>query len=266
VLFARLGVAALIYDKRGTGESTGDFATAGIDDLAKDAVTGVDLLKNRQDIDRTRIGVFGFSQGGWIAPLAATLSDDVAFVEVQSAASVSPSKQSIYHNANEMRAAGASEADIEHAQNLRARLYAQLRKSTAFLDRSLNADLEAASKQAWFAASKLPKSMPTTISEGELRLLSFEPLPVWREVRVPVLAIWGERDINLPAADSRDEMAHALAVGGNKEVETHILPGLTHSLLREKKPGDGWDFPRGSAELEPMIEDWIRRKVFRKAS
>jgi pimeloyl-ACP methyl ester carboxylesterase len=261
VLFARHGVAALIYDKRGTGESTGDFATAGIDDLAKDAVAGVDLLKDRKDVDRTRIGVFGFSQGGWIAPLAATLSKDVAFVHVQSAASVSPSQQSIYHNANEMRAAGASEADIGRAQELRSRLYAQLRKSTAFLDKALNTDLEAASKQTWFAASKLPKSMPADVSAGERRLLLFEPLPVWREVRVPVLAIWGERDINLPAADSSDEIAHALAVGGNKHVETRILPGLTHSLLREKKAGDAWDFPRGSAELEPLIEDWLVHHV-----
>jgi dipeptidyl aminopeptidase/acylaminoacyl peptidase len=266
VLFAQHGVAALIYDKRGTGESTGDFITAGIDDLAKDAVAGVDLLKNRMDIDRTRIGVFGFSQGGWIAPLAATLSENVAFVHVQSAASVSPSKQSLYHNANEMRAAGASETDIRRAEELRSRLYAQLRQSTSYLDKILNADLEAASKQSWFAASKLPMSMPTSVSAGERHLLLFEPLPVWREVHVPVLAIWGEHDINLPAADSRDEITHALAVGGNKDVETHILPALTHSLLREKKSGDAWDFPRGGAELEPLIENWLGRKVIRHAS
>jgi pimeloyl-ACP methyl ester carboxylesterase len=255
----------LIYDKRGTGESTGDFATAGIDDLAKDAVAGISLLKIRTDIDRTRIGVFGFSQGGWIAPLAATLSEDLAFVIVQSAASVSPAQQSIYHNANEMRAAGVSEADIESAKELRTRLYARLRKTTAFLDHTLTADLETASKQAWFVSSKLPKAVPASISDGESRLLLFEPLPVWREVHVPVLAIWGERDINLPAGESRDEIAHALAVGGNKDVETHVLPGLTHSLLRERKPDDAWDFPRGSAEPESLIENWLGRKVMRKS-
>jgi pimeloyl-ACP methyl ester carboxylesterase len=266
VMFARHGVAALIYDKRGSGESTGDFVTSGVDDLAKDAVAGVELLKARKDIDGNRIGVFGHSQGGWIAPLAAAMSADVAFVQVQSAASVNPMDQSVYHNANEMRAAGFNETDVERAEQLRTRMYALLRSKTGFLEKQLNADLETASRQPWFAASWLPKSLPTAVSDGERRLLMFEPLPVWREVHVPVLAIWGERDINLSAAMSRDDIAHALAVGGNKDFETHILPGLTHSLLREKKPGDAWDFPRGTPELEPMLDDWIGRKVLRRAA
>jgi pimeloyl-ACP methyl ester carboxylesterase len=262
-LFAQHGVAALIYDKRGLGASTGDYTDAGIDDLAKDAVAGVELLKTRRDIERGHIGVAGHSQGGWIAPLAATLSRDVAFVYVQSAAGMSPMVQSLYHNANEMRAAGFGETDIARAQELRDRLYAQVRSGNA--DSRLPVDLEAASKEPWFAASKLPYPLSDTISDGERRLLMFEPLPVWRQVHVPVLAIWGERDVNLPAETSRELIVAALERGGNRDVETRILPGLTHSLIRERKVNDAWDFPRGSAEYEPLIADWIARKVAQHA-
>jgi pimeloyl-ACP methyl ester carboxylesterase len=263
VLFARHGIAALIYDKRGLGASTGDYTTAGIDDLAKDAVAGVELLETRRDIERGHIGVAGHSQGGWIAPLAATLSRDVAFVYVQSAAGIGPMAQSLYHNANEMRAAGFGETDIARAQDLRDRLYTQVRSGKA--DGRLSADLNAASKEPWFAASKLPNPLPDTISDGERRLLMFEPLPVWRQVHVPVLAIWGERDISLPAETSRELILAALERGGNRDVETHILPGLTHSLIRERKAHDAWDFPRGSAEYESLIADWIARKVAPRA-
>jgi pimeloyl-ACP methyl ester carboxylesterase len=122
------------------------------------------------------------------------------------------------------------------------------------------ADLEATSNAPWFAASKLPKSLEP-VSDGERRLLMFEPLPVWRQVGVPVQAIWGARDINLPAGPSRDMIVMALAGGGNRDFETHILPGLTHGLLRAKNPGEPWDFVRGSAELEPLIADWLTREV-----
>ena len=73
-----LGIAVFLYDRRGSGESSGDFATAKFFDLAADAQAAIDYLKVRSDIDPKRIGVWGMSQGGWIAPLAATKSSGVA--------------------------------------------------------------------------------------------------------------------------------------------------------------------------------------------
>ncbi|HKP70704.1 MAG TPA: alpha/beta hydrolase, partial [Pyrinomonadaceae bacterium] len=66
--FAEAGIAALIYDKRGAGKSTGDTRSASMENLADDAVAGVQLLSRRADIDASKIGVMGHSQGGWIAP------------------------------------------------------------------------------------------------------------------------------------------------------------------------------------------------------
>jgi uncharacterized protein len=101
--FLALGVAVLAYDKRGVGASTGDYTNIGpansermFDLLAADALAGVAVLKARRDIDATRIGLVGISQGGWIAPLAASRSGDVAFVVSISGPAVSVGEEIAY--------------------------------------------------------------------------------------------------------------------------------------------------------------------------
>ena len=126
--FAEAGIAALIYDKRGSGRSTGNTRAASMEDLADDAIAGVRMLKGRTDVDAIRIGVMGHSQGGWIAPLAAVRSRDVAFVVATGVAAVTPAEQSIYHRAGVMRSLGMSDDEIEHASRLRRKLYDLNRK------------------------------------------------------------------------------------------------------------------------------------------
>ncbi|MBA3694146.1 MAG: alpha/beta fold hydrolase, partial [Acidobacteria bacterium] len=78
--FARKGVAALIFDKRGTGSSTGNWRQSDFNDLARDAASCVEILKNRKDINKRQIGLIGASQSGWVAPLVLSMSPDVAFM------------------------------------------------------------------------------------------------------------------------------------------------------------------------------------------
>jgi alpha-beta hydrolase superfamily lysophospholipase len=94
--FARAGVAALIYDKRGAGESTGDYRTSSFDDLAADALAGVEMLRDRRDIYRREIGLHGTSQGGWVAPLAASRSKSVSFPILVSAPAETPAQTEIH--------------------------------------------------------------------------------------------------------------------------------------------------------------------------
>src|SRR5579862_2847540 len=101
--FARCGVAALAYDKRGVGQSTGDFRRVPFPDLVEDGLAGVAFLKARGDIDGRHIGVWGLSQGGWLGPLAAARSRDVAFVIAVSGPGVTPGEQMIFYWANELR-------------------------------------------------------------------------------------------------------------------------------------------------------------------
>ncbi len=128
--FAENGIAALIYDKRGSGKSTGNTRSASMENLADDALAGIKMLRLRRDIDAGKVGIAGHSQGGWIAPLAAARSGDVAFVIVSGAAAVTPAEQSIFHRAGVMREAGMTEIEIGEATRLREQLYLLNRKDS----------------------------------------------------------------------------------------------------------------------------------------
>ena len=94
--FAANGVAALIFDKRGVGKSSGNWAASGFDELAGDALAAIETLKTRADIQPRNIGLCGMSQAGWIMPLAASRSPDVAFLISLSGPGVSPEEQGAY--------------------------------------------------------------------------------------------------------------------------------------------------------------------------
>ena len=97
--------------------------------------------------------------------------------------------------------AGFSPEIVSTASNLRNRLYAMVR--TGKFDDNFIADVEKVNKEPWFKLTGLPYPVPPSISEGERRFLLFEPIPIWEKVRVPVLALWGEDDLSVPAAKAR---------------------------------------------------------------
>jgi dienelactone hydrolase len=116
-LFAAHGIATLLFDKRGTGASGGRYGM-NFDRLARDVVAGVEWLKAQPGIDARRIGVSGYSQGGWIAPLAASLSADVRFVIVNYGMIESPAVEEIEETLHTLRQGGASDAELAEAREL----------------------------------------------------------------------------------------------------------------------------------------------------
>src|SRR5262249_14421298 len=110
--FAANGFATLIFDKRGVGESTGNWAAAGFDELAGDALAEIEQLKTRADIQPQKIGLCGMSQAGWIMPLAASRSADVAFIISLSGAGVTPEEQGAYMVEHRVRAEKFTDAEV----------------------------------------------------------------------------------------------------------------------------------------------------------
>jgi pimeloyl-ACP methyl ester carboxylesterase len=265
--FANAGIAALIYDKRGSGRSTGNTRSASMEDLADDAIAGVNFLRARSDIDAMKIGVAGHSQGGWIAPLAATRSKDVAFVIASAAAAVTPAEQSIYHRAGVMRAEGISEAEIEKATKLREKLYEMNRKILAgepYEDQRVAISQElAANKDArWFGPAELPPQLTGDVPPlGALRLLFFDPVPVWEKVSVPTLVVWGDKDFVVPVEKSRSIIERAQAA--NKSLTIRVFPNVDHGNNLVSVDGK-WDFPRVSTEVESSMVEWVRTIIGRQ--
>lgn len=257
VYLARRGVAVLVFDKRGTGGSTGDWATASMTDLAQDALAGVAALRRHPGVDPHLVGVEGFSQGGWIAPLAATLDSGVAFVVVGSASGINAMAQSIYDVQNAMHAAGDPDSIVRLAVSLRERLYASPRGEPR---RRLNRELQRYSTETWFSRSVLPDSLSDSVPPGVRAFLHFEPEPTWRQVRVPVLAYWGEKDINVPAARSHLILSRALRAAGNRDTTFLIYPGSDHGMTRPlAHPARIRTLPRVFPSYE-LIGDWLEKR------
>lgn len=265
--FAEAGIAALIYDKRGAGRSTGNTRAASMEDLADDAIAGLAYLKTRVDIDAAKIGIIGHSQGGWIAPLAATRSKDVAFVIASAAAAVTPAEQSIYHRAGVMRSEGITEAEIEKATKLREKLYEMNRKILAgepYEDQrvAISQELTANKDARWFGPAELPPQLTGDVPPlGALRLLFFDPVPVWEKLNVPALVVWGDKDFVVPVEKSRSVIERTQAT--NKSLTIKVFPNVDHR--NNVVPADGkWDFPRVSAEPDRAMIEWVITTIARR--
>jgi dienelactone hydrolase len=244
----------LIYDKRGVGASTGDWTIASPTDLAMDALAGIRLLRARADVDSARVGIDGFSQGGWIAPLAATMSRDIAFVIVGSAAGLTPADQSIYDVAHALATAGFDSSVIARATALRRRLY--LSSTDSLVRAALAVALDSVHAEPWFETSALPYPLSVTLPpQSVVDFLRLEPEPIWQRVTVPVLAYWGAHDQHLPAAEGMAVVRRGLASAHNSHLTVHMYPDADHGMVRVPRAAP-WDFPRGVPYFQ-LIADWF---------
>src|SRR5262249_22964651 len=146
-----------------------------------------------------------------------------------SASGTNPMEQSIFHIENVLRRAGYGEAAVAKATELRTRLYELAR--TGNLDPKLSGALDRAQGEPWFKLSELPYPLNATpVSPGERQFLTFEPVPTWEKVSVPVLALWGGEDIQVPASMSRTIIERALVKGGNRDHTLLLYPVADHGL------------------------------------
>lgn len=261
-LLARSGVASLLYDKRGNGRSTGDESIATLDVLATDLIAAVELLAARPDIDAKRIGVGGLSQGGWIAPLAATKCDRVAFLIVESASGVDADEQDLYIFRKQLEKNGVGTAQIDHLTKLRRALFTYYK--TGEERDALETGLTQIENEPWYRRAGFPP-LPLQRPGEDLRRKMFrfdiDPPAIWSKVRVPVLAAWGSEDALVPPEESNRIIASALSQAGNKNATLRVFNGATHALLQPKNATDPWRRVRVCEEWPSLLLSWIKRTV-----
>jgi pimeloyl-ACP methyl ester carboxylesterase len=251
-IYLRLGIAVLIFDKRGVGGSTGDWHYASFEDLAEDVLAGARYLKTRPDINHKQIGLRGVSQGGWVAPLAASRSKDIAFLVTISAAGVSPTLQVTHDQLRKARENGASEAELKEAAEF-LRLQFEAVRSEKDWER-FQSMIPAARGKSWyrFTLGGVPKE--SWLWEFTRLTTHFDPLPVWRKVKCPTLLVFGELDPNYPVSKSAAIMEKALKEGGNKDVTIKIFPEANHSLKVVRPDGKVTGVPLSEVESEWLIK------------
>ena len=253
------GVALLGYDKRGVGESTGDWHVASLDELAGDAVAAARFLSTRKEIDPRRIGIFGASQGGWIAPLAASRSPEIAAVITVSGPAVSPADvdRDLFERA--LRARNFPELEIKQALDL-----LRLRDAAVRGDQSmdmLRSAVARASNDRWFAYSPMPKTIDATLLAHWRRLpLDYNPGPVISKLRVPVLAMFGELDQTVVPTKSAAAWQAALQQNSVKDSAVKVFPRANHMLL-EARTGSNDELPlldHFVPDYGPFLLGWLR--------
>lgn len=197
------GIASLIFDRRGSGHSQGNFVTASFEDLAGDVIAAVEYLQTRSDVDKTKIGLHGTSQGGWIAPIAAAHKTDIAFLVLVSASGVSPADQMNYGVAFHLKQAGFKQPEVNNAIELR-NLVNDYYRGHISREKIVN-ELKRFESETWYEKSYLPPSHKLAANVHESKWyyeMDYEPLSIWNQVRQPTLFFFAEIDKWVPVEQS----------------------------------------------------------------
>lgn len=238
------GIAVLRFDDRGTAASKGDFKTATSIDFATDVEASLKYLQTRKEINKKKIGLIGHSEGGLLAPMVASKSKDVAFIVLLAGPGIPGDQLLLLQQTLIAKANGTSDSDIQKSEELNKKAFEIVKKYT-------NPDeLQTQMTKYITEISKGNPEKPETMSEEEyvnlqlskilspwmVNFLRYDPVPALEKVKCPVLAINGEKDLQVPPKENLEAIKKALAKGGNKKVTAKILPNLNH-LFQESTTG-----------------------------
>lgn len=256
--FTRQGMVTLVYDKRGTGSSSGDYRDESMSDYAAEALAGIHYLQSRSQVNPKRVGLYGRSHGGIVAPLAASLSNDIAFIINVSGAGVAPYQQVTYQAEAQMRHDGFSETDIAEAISYMNLKWEVARTGGKGWDR-LQAATQNARDKKWLARAQPATKLQDIVPSWKLEM-GYDPMPALEKVKCPVLAIFGELDTFTPVAETKANYEKGLRKAGNKNLTIKLFPNADHALLTWPKPDDQNHWPVLAAGYLEMMTNWIDKQ------
>jgi len=262
VFFLRLGMAVLSLDKRGAGESTGNWRAASMDDLASDWLAGVTFLKSRSDIDSKRIGVHGSSQGGWTAPLMGARSSDIAFMIVRAGSGTNIADTILHEIEWGAREKGLPEPEISEG-------IAAARVAMAMMARGASTDEYDAAMKPYRSRDSWPDNFPLIDErprgQNWIRLnAAYDSVDSVRKIHVPILWFLADNDHNVPTAISAPRLRHAFDDAGNHDATLIVLKNAAHGFL-STSTGNNKDFAKQS-HFAPgywdTMEQWLKARGF----
>jgi len=231
---SRQGYVVLRYDDRGVFQSGGNFQTATSLDFADDALAAIEFLESKNFVDKTKTGIIGHSEGGLVAPIAAAQSDKVDFII-------------------SLAGTGVSGREILHLQTIDIQSMEGMSKESAEADARKNDDIfnildhypdsTAAAKAILHYIDSTKKDLSGTIPDYEnykayhntffntqwMRTFgSYDSAQAWSKVKCPVLALNGDKDLQVNAYINLNAIAAALEKGGNYNYKTVTFQGLNH--------------------------------------
>ena len=254
--FVRRGIAALVFDSRGGGESTGEAASSSFDDLAGDVLAWVRVLRARAELDSGKIGLFGFSNSSWTIALAASKSAEVAFIVCQSTSAQHPWEQERFRAERQIELAGFPKDAVASAVQIMDRKF-EVARTGAGWD-SLQATLEAHEGEEWLPYTNPPSSLERLRAYWD-RSFSYDPMPALTRLTCPSLFIFGALDSNVPVEATLPMLRSAIEQSGNKNVTIKVFPKARHDLI-EGKNGGPKEFPMSRRFVPGYLDfmaDWV---------
>lgn len=254
------GVAVLAYDKRGCGESEGAISAAGFDDLAADAYAALSVLRTAESIDSTRCGLFGISQGGWIAARLGAAHRDISFIVFNEGPAVSLWQQELDRVAYSLKSDDFSQAAIDSAVALTRLYFESVDRPAAWA--AYATARAAADSAAWL---EYVQNEPEYDNANMIwwRTNRYDPAADLSRLSMPVLAVFGELDTNVPPQTNRLLMDSLLTAAGVAH-SSMVIPNLAHSVTTfQTLRGGEWNWPTGfwqwayRPDVDNEIAEWI---------
>jgi hypothetical protein len=268
------GIAVLRYDDRGTAKSKGIFSKATSFDFSNDAEAAFNYLLTRKEIIPNKIGLVGHSEGGLIAPMIAARNNNIGFVVMLAGTGLSGDQIMLLQQELIARADGSSEADIQKTKKVNKAVFDIVRKNE--IANNLNSELSNYLKIELEKDTALTKSLGMSIDDyikstlNQITspwfqyFLKYDPQTALTQVKCPVLAINGEKDLQVPPKENLEAIKKALKKGGNKNFVTKELPGLNH-LFQECKSGSPLEYNDIEQTLSPLaleeVLQWIKMQI-----
>ncbi len=262
IWLARHGIATLIYDKRGVGDSAGSYEDRTMDLLAADMAAAVDYLASQPGIDPNRVGVMVHSQSGIYVPLTAQMTDRVSLIVDVASTVANGEVQEIVRTEQELRADGWPESDIADAvetQTLKFH-YARTREGWDDYVAAYNRVVD----RPWFdivIGSHTVQDDP--VWDFWRSGNSYEPAEGWQRIEVPVLYLIGDRDTINPVEQNLALLTDAFDGERADLLTVQMYEGTDHSLFYSETGG-----PLGGSELArlapflPDVLDWLEEQGF----
>ena len=265
----QIGVAVLLFDRRGTGASTGNpdvsYAT-----LTDDGIAGARAIRRLPNIDPNRVGYWGISQGGWLATFAASRDPQAAFAVAVSAPLVTAESQMEFAMSNQLSTLGYTQADID------AMLEARYKLDGYFNGRNSRADavaaLRAIQDKPWFKLMYLPRADAVPVSPEDSvwrKQMNLDSFSAVLRVKAPILFLLGDSDPWIPV--SRTVALLAAASAKNPRLSYEVVPNANHLMMTPPAHEQMTDAsPAALAVEQPeavayfmILAAWLERNVIR---
>lgn len=257
----RKGIVVLRFDKRGVGKSTGDYASATTEDFASDAEAALAYLKTRKEIDVRKIGLIGHGEGGMIAPMVAARSKDVAWIVLLAGPGLKGEDALLLQSETILKAAGVNEDQLARTLDFNKQTYALIRqeRNPATLEAKLNDLVQSSTMSASLPPAALQSQMRMLLSAWFRYFLDYDPIPALQNTICPVLALYGEKDTQMPPKENLSKIQKAMQDTGNRDFQSAELTGLNH-LFQHGPAGSPTEYGGIEETMAPealnAVSDW----------